>query len=80
MKRFHASGMHAIDYKLQKFMPKIRPESFEQTLKDQLHLEKNTMKKLDIQKIHDKWRIFCFTATSESLSLPKIIAFEVGDF
>jgi hypothetical protein len=38
------------------------------------------MKKLYIQKVHEKWSIFCFYGNPWIVVVFEIIAFEVGDF
>ena len=49
-------------------------------LKESTHSEKNTMKRLYIQKVHEKWSIFCFYDSLCIVIVAEIMAFEVGDF
>ena len=49
-------------------------------VKGLVYSEKNTMKKLYIRKVHEKWIIFCFYGMFWIAVVAEIIVFEVGDF
>jgi hypothetical protein len=44
------------------------------------HSQKNSMKKLYIRKVHEKWSIFYFYGNLGIVVVFEIIAFEIGDF